>query len=238
MNRTRLSLGIIDLSINNIFSVYRACLKAGFKTEIIDLKKNKLNYDIVILPGVGAFKSGMKFLKKTHLNDKLHDYLERPNSFVYGICLGMQLLFNKSYEFVETNGLELIDGSVVKFRNIKANITHLSFGVKYQLLENKSAIYFPISLTINDINSEIIKQIEPTYLHSFTLGKYFEFNPSIKALIPLDSNFKDYLLAYNLGFGISSNLSKWVIRPEVGILSSSSEEGGLPHMSIGLSVYP
>ena len=39
MNKTRLSIGIIDLDINNIFSVYRACLKAGFKTEIVNLKK-------------------------------------------------------------------------------------------------------------------------------------------------------------------------------------------------------
>ena len=127
MNKTRLSVGIIDLTINNMFSVYRSCLKAGFKTEIIDLKKNKLNYDIVILPGVGTFKSGMKFLKKTHLNNKLLDYLERPNAFVYGICLGMQLLFNKSYEFVETNGLELINGEVLKYHDIKANATHIGW---------------------------------------------------------------------------------------------------------------
>ena len=47
-----------------MFSIYRSCLKAGYKTEIIDLKKKKLDYDIIILPGVGAFNSGMKFLKK------------------------------------------------------------------------------------------------------------------------------------------------------------------------------
>ncbi len=127
MNKTRLSVGIINLDINNIFSVYRACLKAGFKTEIISPKKKKLNYDIVILPGVGAFKSGMKFLKETHFTDQLYNYLETPNSLIYGICLGMQLLFNKSYEFVETKGLGLIDGSVVKFPNNKANITHLGW---------------------------------------------------------------------------------------------------------------
>ena len=121
--------------------------------------------------------------------------------------------------------------------NFKANITHLSFGIKYQLLKNKSAIYIPISFTKIDNDSEIIKQIEPTYIHTFSL-KNLEINPSIKALIPLDSKIKDYLLAYNLGFGISSNLSKWVIRPEVGILSSPSEGGSLPHMSIGLSIYP
>ena len=151
----------------------------------------------------------------------------------YNFRLRLERILIDFDEF-ESDSSNFIDMSIFNF---KANITHLSFGMKYQLLKNKSAIYLPISLTMNDINSNIIKQIEPTYIHSFTLGKYFEFNPSIKALIPLDSNFKDYLLAYNLGLGISSNLSKWVIRPEVGILSSS-EGGGLPHMSIGLSIYP
>ena len=127
MNKIKLSVGIIDLTINNMFSIYRSCLKAGYKTEIIDLKKKKLNYDIIILPGVGAFRSGMKFLKEAHLDDKLYNYSEKPGTFIYGICLGMQLLFNKSYEFVKTNGLGLIDGEVVKFHNIKANATHLGW---------------------------------------------------------------------------------------------------------------
>ena len=127
MNKIKLSVGIIDLNINNMFSIYRSCLKAGYKTEIIDLKKKKLSYDIIILPGVGAYKSGMKFLKKTYLDEKLYDYLERPNSFIYGICLGMQLLFDKSYEFSKTKGLGLIDGEVVKFGNVNADSTHLGW---------------------------------------------------------------------------------------------------------------
>ena len=127
MNKIKLSVGIIDLTINNMFSIYRSCLKAGYKTEIIDLKKKKLSYDIIILPGVGAYKSGMKFLKKTYLDEKLYDYLERPNSFIYGICLGMQLLFDKSYEFSKTKGLGLIDGEVVKFGNVNADSTHLGW---------------------------------------------------------------------------------------------------------------
>ena len=93
------------------------------------------------------------------------------------------------FDDFESDSSNFIDMSIFNF---KANITHLSFGIKYQLLKNISAIYFPISFTKNDINNEIIKQIEPTYIHSFTLGKYFEFNPSIKALIPLDSDSKDY----------------------------------------------
>ena len=67
MLKRKCSIGIIDLSINNLFSIYKSCLEAGYKTEIINLKKKKLNYDIVVLPGVGAFKSGMNFIKKNHL---------------------------------------------------------------------------------------------------------------------------------------------------------------------------
>ena len=150
----------------------------------------------------------------------------------YNFRLRLERIMIDFDEF-ESGSSNFIDMSIF---NSKANITHLSFGIKYQLLKNKSAIYIPISFTKIDNDSEIIKQIEPTYIHTFSF-KNFEINPSIKALIPLDSNTKDYLLAYNLGFGISSNLSKWVIRPEVGILTSPLEEGGIPHMSIGLSLY-
>ena len=64
MKRNKLSVGLIDLSINNIYSVFQSCKKAGFKTEVIDFNKKKLHYDIIILPGVGAFKTGVNFLKK------------------------------------------------------------------------------------------------------------------------------------------------------------------------------
>ena len=150
----------------------------------------------------------------------------------YNFRLRLERIMIDFDEF-ESDSSNFIDMSIFNF---KANITHLSFGIKYKLLKNKSAIYIPISFTKIDNDSEIIKQIEPTYIHTFSF-KYLEINPSIKALIPLESNTKNYLLAYNLGFGISSNLSKWVIRPEVGILTSPLREGGIPHMSIGLSLY-
>ena len=128
MTKKNYSVGIIDLTINNLFSIYRSCLKAGYKTEIIDGKKKNYDYDIIILPGVGAFKSGMNFLKKNHLNEKLYDYSEKSNSLIYGICLGMQLLFSKSNEFTSTKGLNFIEGEVVKFsKKSKVSTTHLGW---------------------------------------------------------------------------------------------------------------
>ena len=135
MNK-KITVGIIDLKINNIFSVYRGCVRAGFKTEIINFKRKKLIYDIVILPGVGAFKSGIQFLKQDRINEKIKEYLERENSFIYGICLGMQLLFEKSFEFEKTKGLNLIKGNVIKFSKIENRLTHLGWN-KISFQESK-----------------------------------------------------------------------------------------------------
>jgi len=127
MNKNRIFVGIIDLKINNIYSVYRSCIEAGFKTEIIDFRKKKLSYDMIILPGVGAFKTGEKFLNNNCIKDKLKNYLEKSNSLLYGICLGMQLLFDTSYEFEKTKGLQLIKGEVVKFNKKEIKKTHLGW---------------------------------------------------------------------------------------------------------------
>ena len=120
--------------------------------------------------------------------------------------------------------------------NFKAKHTHLSFGIKYQLIRNKSVIYLPLSFTKADGSNNILKLFEPTYIHTFSL-KGLEINPSIKALIPINPEAKDYLLAVNLGFGMSNDFTKYVIRPELGLLSPSNLQSGIPHMSIGLSLY-
>jgi glutamine amidotransferase len=136
MKNIKCSVGIIDLSINNLFSIYKSCLEAGYKTEIIDIKKKNINYDIVILPGVGAFRSGINFIKRNYLDEKIYNYLEKPNALLYGICLGMQLLFNYSYEFVKSQGLNLIEGEVLKFKKIKNN-NIINLGWSKFTIENK-----------------------------------------------------------------------------------------------------
>ena len=114
MKKNSLSVGIINLAVSNIFSVYEGCKKAGYKVEVINKKKNKFHHDIIIVPGVGSFKSGMKFVYENNLDEKIKDYLLKPNSLVYGICLGMQLLFEESYEFGHEEGLALVKGKVDK----------------------------------------------------------------------------------------------------------------------------
>ena len=107
-------IGIFNLKINNIFSIYEACLAAGYKTDIIDEKDKIFNYDIIILPGIGSFKKAMKKLNTVGFKKNIEVYLKKKDKLLIGICLGMQLLFTKSEEFGKTYGLNLIEGKVKK----------------------------------------------------------------------------------------------------------------------------
>ena len=144
MKKNKINVGIIDLKINNIYSVYRSCIEAGFKTEIVNFKKKKLSYDIIILPGVGAFKTGVKFLKNNSIKDKLNSYLERSNSLLYGICLGMQLLFEESSEDELTTGLGIIKGKVIPLKS-NENFKVPNMGWKKINLIKKSVLLRDIS---------------------------------------------------------------------------------------------
>lgn len=112
---TKKKIGIIDLGINNLHSIKEACNSIGYKTNLVNLKKKKYNYDILILPGIGSFKKAMQIIKKNNIKKKILQHLENKNKILVGICLGMQLFFSKSEEFGFAKGLDLIKGNVKKF---------------------------------------------------------------------------------------------------------------------------
>lgn len=103
-------IAIIDYGAGNIFSVKNALDFIGVKSMLTDKKEDIENADGIILPGVGAFPWAVKKLGDSGLIDTLKT--ESQKKPLLGICLGMQLLFDKSYEFEETNGLSLIPGEV------------------------------------------------------------------------------------------------------------------------------
>ncbi|MCK4798172.1 MAG: imidazole glycerol phosphate synthase subunit HisH [Spirochaetes bacterium] len=106
-------IGVIDSKICNIFSLTNMLKKLDAKFIIIN---NPDQFDVVdklILPGVGAFPMAMKNLEKFNYIQKIKEFVKKGNFFL-GICLGMQLLFEKSKEFVITKGLELIPGTIEK----------------------------------------------------------------------------------------------------------------------------
>jgi len=116
LDLSKIKVGIINLEINNLYSIYSVFKNIGYKTYIV---KNRLtNYDFIILPGVGSFKEGMSRLKKKNLIDILKEALIIKKKNFVGICLGMQMLFKKSNEYGNTNGLNVINGNVQIFKKI------------------------------------------------------------------------------------------------------------------------
>lgn len=107
-------IGLIDYNMGNLRSVTNAFEKLGTRIEIVKDAEAVSRYDKIILPGVGAFKDAMTCLKEREM-DKAVQAFSASGKPLFGICLGMQLLFENSVEFGDTKGLGLIEGEVVKF---------------------------------------------------------------------------------------------------------------------------
>ncbi|MBD5103299.1 MAG: imidazole glycerol phosphate synthase subunit HisH [Ruminococcaceae bacterium] len=103
-------IAIIDYGAGNLFSVQNALNYFKLENKITSDKGEIVNADRIILPGVGAFGDAMEKLNKSGLVDTVK--AEAAKKPFLGICLGMQLLFEKSFEFGEFDGLGLIKGSV------------------------------------------------------------------------------------------------------------------------------
>lgn len=105
---------IIDYKMGNLASVRNALAKLGHGSAIVAKPELLGAYERIILPGVGAFGDAMVHLKARGLDEAIRDFAASGKP-VLGICLGMQLLFDKSLEFGEHEGLGLIAGSVEPF---------------------------------------------------------------------------------------------------------------------------
>lgn len=107
-------LGIVDYNIGNLASVQNAILKVGESAKIESDPSKLKDYDKIILPGVGAFGDAMEHLQKSGMQEAILEFI-KSGKFLLGICLGMQLLFQKSYEFGEHSGLGLLEGEIIHF---------------------------------------------------------------------------------------------------------------------------
>ena len=103
-------IAIIDYGAGNLFSVQNALGYLGIPSGITRDAEDLRRADGLILPGVGAFPDAMKMLSATGLTDTIRE--EAGKKPFLGICLGMQLLFEKSYEYGEPQGLGFVQGEV------------------------------------------------------------------------------------------------------------------------------
>ncbi len=154
---------IVDYEVGNILSIKNAITYLGEKATLTrnDEELNKSTH--IILPGVGAFPSAMNKLKKYNLHKIIQKAADRK-IFILGICLGMQLLFQKSTEIQISKGLNLIEGEVdLLSKNCKSNFLKLPhIGWNY-IIENKK--------NNNPILDTITKKDFFYFVHSYGLLK-------------------------------------------------------------------
>lgn len=118
-------IAIIDYGAGNIFSVKNALDYLGLESALVKDEKSVREADAVILPGVGAFPAAMEMLEKSGLIGTIKE--EAAKKPFLGICLGMQLIFSKGYEFEECDGLGLIPGDVRKIDAPDLIIPHMGW---------------------------------------------------------------------------------------------------------------
>lgn len=149
-------IAIIDYGVGNLFSLSGSLNFLGLENKITSDCQDIINADQIILPGVGAFRDAIEKLEASGLIDVIKKEV-RSGKPLLGICLGMQLLFNKSYEYGVYNGLGLIDGEIcpiIDDLKIPLKVPHMG----WNKLEHKK-------------NSRLLKYTKDSsyvyYVHSF-----------------------------------------------------------------------
>ena len=138
-------IAIVDYGVGNLFSLKSSFAAIGAEVVITADEQILKNADKIILPGVGAFEDAANKLRQTGLDRVLID-LAGQGKPLMGICLGMQMLFEKSYEFGDHEGLGLIPGAVKPIRDVipgDYKIPHIGWNALY--LKKDSPLFASIA---------------------------------------------------------------------------------------------
>ena len=157
-------IAIIDYDAGNIKSVEKALQFLGEEVVVSRDRQVILTADKVILPGVGAFGDAMEKIRKYDLESVIHEVVAKGTPFM-GICLGLQLLFERSDEAVGVEGLGILKGEILKIPDcVGLKIPHigwnsLSFpkrGILYQGIDDNAYVYFVHSYYLKATDSSIV----------------------------------------------------------------------------------
>ena len=177
-------IAVIDYGVGNLFSLLSSLNYVGLDTKLTNDIEEIKNAKGIILPGVGAFRDAIGNLEKYGLKEILINEAKNGKPFL-GICLGMQMLFEKSYEYGEYEGLGLINGTVEEIKkyipeNSDLKIPHMGW----------------TSLAINDgfKDDKILKDVDNNeyvyYVHSYfaktdtkNIVAYSEYGTKIPGIV-------------------------------------------------------
>lgn len=120
-------IAIVDYGMGNLRSVQKAIEKLGQTATIVTRPEQVRAAERLILPGVGAFRDAIQELQRLELAEPIREHIQRDKPFL-GICLGLQLLFDVSYEDGEWPGLGVLAGEVVRFPpSVELKVPHMGW---------------------------------------------------------------------------------------------------------------
>lgn len=125
--KKNIKIGIVNYSLGNVGSVYSAFRFYKYDVSLIDKPEDLDDIDVIVLAGVGNFKTAVSKLKEYKFWDKLNHEVLVKKKPTLGICLGMQLFADVSYEDGETEGFGWIKGNVVKIEGKSLKIPHIGW---------------------------------------------------------------------------------------------------------------
>jgi imidazole glycerol phosphate synthase glutamine amidotransferase subunit len=169
-------VGIINYGAGNISSVFNAINFLEYEPKFISDPKEAKNFSHLILPGVGNFGKLAKNLKKKKWKLTL-EQLTKNGHMLFGICIGMQLLFEKSEEAPDVEGLGFLSGCLSNFKsndnNFKLPVPHIGFNLVshkntmiWKNIKNNSPFYFIHSYRIIDTDKNVVT-CKTTYQDQF-----------------------------------------------------------------------
>src|SRR5688572_17336396 len=108
------TIAIIDYDMANLRSVQKGLEHVGVEAKIISKPEEIERADKIVLPGVGAFQDAVATLRSRNLAEPILRHIEQGKPF-FGICLGLQMLFDVGYEDGEHEGLGVLRGKCIRF---------------------------------------------------------------------------------------------------------------------------
>ena len=163
-------LAIIDYGVGNLFSLVSSLKAVGVKAVVTNNPEEIRKADRLILPGVGAFGDAAKKLFDSGLCGVITEKVESGTPLM-GICLGMQLLFEKSYEYGEHQGLGFLKGKVIGMENTipeRLKIPHIGWNALkftkqspiFKYINEGDCVYFVHSFYAVDCDESLIATTE------------------------------------------------------------------------------
>lgn len=164
-------IAIIDYGVGNLFSLKSSFNAIGADVAVTDSEEIIRSADKIILPGVGAFSDAIAKLRATGLDKILIDEAKKGKP-VMGICLGMQMLFEKSFEYGEYDGLGLLKGNVVGMQGVlpeKLKIPHIGWNALhfrqkdcplFRYIKEGDCVYFVHSYFAEDCDESVAATTE------------------------------------------------------------------------------